>query len=296
MEATASASNRKAALLFLLAALIAAAWIGLNLRAPDLSAAGIPLRLVLLLIANGIILYGLWRGLVRTNYSPTNRIAAWVTVALILALWIATTWTLAAHGVFRGGITRNLPALPVAVLLPVLIAPVFLTGSRGIGALLDATPASWLVGLQVYRVLGGVFLVYWIKGAMPGAFALPAGLGDVATGLLALPAAVWVSSGSGIGRKIGIRWNLLGLTDFAVAIAMGMLTSPGPAHLLALDHPNTQLATFPTVMIPAFAVPNSILLHILSLRQLKRLASTGIHVHPAQADRMLRPETASRAN
>jgi hypothetical protein len=166
----------------------------------------------------------------------------------------------------------------VAVLLPVLIAPVFLTRSRSIGALLDATPASWLVGLQVYRILGGVFLAYWLKGAIPPEFALPAGIGDVLTGLLALPAAVWVASGSPMGRKIGIRWNLLGLTDFAAAITMGMLTSPGPAHLLALDHPNTQLGTFPTVMIPAFAVPFSILLHILSLRQLSRLQKPGAHI------------------
>jgi len=109
---------------------------------------------------------------------------------------------------------------------------------------------------------------------MPGAFALPAGIGDVATGLLALPAAVWVASGSPIGRRFGIRWNLLGLIDFAVAITMGMLTSPGPAHLLALNHPNLQIATFPTAMVPAFVVPFSTLLHVLSLRQLTRTQRT----------------------
>jgi hypothetical protein len=287
MEQIVSALNRKATFLFLLATLMAAAWIGLNLWAPDLSLAGIPLRLLLILVANGIILYGLWRGLARTAFSPAQRVAAWLAVALILTLWIATTWTLAAHGVFRRGITRNVPALPVAVLLPVLIAPVFLIRSRAVGALLDAVPPSWLIGLQVYRILGGAFLVYWWNGAMPGTFALPAGIGDVATGLLALPAAIWVASGSPLGRKIGIRWNLLGLIDFAVAIAMGMLTSPGPAHLLALDHPNIQLATFPTVMVPAFAVPLSILLHTLSLRQLSRLGTNTIRVRPEEQRRPL---------
>ena len=47
--------------------------------------------------------------------------------------------------------------------------------------------------------------------------------------------------------------------------------SSGPAHLLAVDHPNTLIGTFPTVMISAFAVPFSTLLHVLSLRQLKRV-------------------------
>jgi hypothetical protein len=110
-----------------------------------------------------------------------------------------------------------------------------------------------------------------MQGEMPAAFALPAGIGDVAVGLLALPAALWVSSGKPVGLRIGILWNLLGLADFLVAIAMGMTTSPGRFQVFALDHPNAQLGTFPTVMIPAFAVPNSIILHGLSLWQLRRL-------------------------
>jgi len=33
---------------------------------------------------------------------------------------------------------------------------------------------------------------------------------------------------------------------------------------------NAQLGTYPSVLVPAFAVPSSILLHVLSLRQLYR--------------------------
>jgi hypothetical protein len=277
MEATASAVNRKASLLFVLAAFAAAGWIGLNLAAPDLEVAGVPFRLWLLVLTDGIILYGLWLALARTHFSPTTRAAAWLAVALIMTVWIATTWTLAVKGIFRQNIVGNLPALPVAIFLPMLLGFVVLTRSEAVGSLLDAMPASWLVGIQVYRILGGTFLVYWVHGAMPGAFALPAGIGDVATGLLALPAAIWVASGSPIGTKIGMRWNLFGLTDFVVAISMGWLTSPGPGQLLAHAHPNTQLGTFPTVMIPAFAVPFSTLLHVLSLRQLSRLGSDTRH-------------------
>ena len=91
---------------------------------------------------------------------------------------------------------------------------------------------------------------------------------------LLCPQRVWVTSGFPIGRRIGIRWNLFGLIDFAVAITMGMLTSPGPVHLLAREHPNTLIATFPAAMTPAFVVPFSTLLHVLSLRQLKRVERT----------------------
>ena len=66
-------------------------------------------------------------------------------------------------------------------------------------------------------------------------------------------------------------WNILGLVDFAIAIGIGILSAPGPLQVIIPDKPNSQLGTFPTVMIPAFAVPSSILLHALSLRQLRRI-------------------------
>jgi hypothetical protein len=268
-NSTPAAPSRKAWGWFLLAGVLAAGWFGLNLLLPNLAVGPIPVRLMFILGWNAVFLFGLWRALARADFSPGGRVAAWLGAALVLTIWIAAAWVLAVNGVFRRGL-GNLPVLPVAILLPVLLGSFVMTRSRAVASLLDATPASWLVGLQVYRILGAMFLVYWIRGGMPGAFALPAGIGDVATGLLALPAAVRVASGVPTGRRIGIRWNVLGLTDFAVAITMGMLTSPGPAHLLAREHPNVQIATFPAAMTPAFVVPFSILLHVLSLRQLKR--------------------------
>jgi hypothetical protein len=85
-----------------------------------------------------------------------------------------------------------------------------------------------------------------------------------------LPAAYLLFAGAPRARASAIAWNVLGLADFAIAIGIGILSAPGPLQLIVPDRPNTQLGTFPTVMIPAFAVPSSILLHALSLRQLKR--------------------------
>jgi hypothetical protein len=42
--------------------------------------------------------------------------------------------------------------------------------------------------------------------------------------------------------------------------------------MFALDRPNTGIGTYPLVMIPAFAVPLSLILHGLSLWQLRRTA------------------------
>jgi hypothetical protein len=260
--------------LFALAVLLTACWLGLNFLFPDLWPTGIPMIFTRLIIL-GTILIGLWLGLSRTDFSDGTRVYVWLAIAVPYTLWLALVWGLAVHGVFQPipGVTR-VSLVPIAIFAPVLIGLVSLTRSKRVAALLDAMPPSWLIGVQLYRVFGGIFLVNWMHGALPGAFAVPAGIGDMTVGLLALPAAVWASSGTPTGRRIGIAWNLLGLTDFAIAIATGILSSPGPLQVFALNHPNVALGTYPGVMVPAFAVPSWIILHGLSLWQLRRIART----------------------
>jgi hypothetical protein len=173
------------------------------------------------------------------------------------------------------------PALPIAIFLPVLIALPFLLRSERIGALLDATPASWFVGLQVYRIFGGIFLVAWSRGGVSGTFALPAGMGDVFVGILALPVAYLLHASAPSARRVAMAWNILGLVDFGIAIGIGILSAPGPLQVIIPDRPNALIGTFPTVMIPAFAVPSSILLHVLSLRQLRRIGRRAVTAEAA---------------
>jgi len=79
-----------------------------------------------------------------------------------------------------------LPLLPSAILLPVIIGVPLLLLSKRVGQLLDAMPTNWLVALQLYRAFGSQWLAYWLRGVLPGLWALPAGTGDVLTGLFAL--------------------------------------------------------------------------------------------------------------
>ena len=86
---------------------------------------------------------------------------------------------------------------------------------------------------------------------------------------------------------MAIAWNLLGIADLISAVSLGALTSPGPLQLLAFDQPNLLTSTYPSVMTPAFAVPLSLILHGVSLWQLRRLgrrartAAPGGHVASA---------------
>jgi hypothetical protein len=261
--------------------LLTALWIALNYALPIIAASGIS-TVAARVSVHVMIALGLWLGLERADLTPAQRRNAWLAVMIPFTLWLAVVWGAAINGVFRGGIVP-VPLTPLAIFLPVIIGVPILLRSRRIGQVLDAMPASWLVALQVYRVLGSAFLIGWALGAVPGIFALPAGIGDVITGLLALPAAIAVAAGTIEGRKAAIAWNIFGLLDFTVAISLGLATSPGPLQLIVPSIPNTTAGIYPTVMIPAFAVPTSILLHALSLRQLYRRARRVENAAPVEA-------------
>ncbi|WP_271670608.1 MFS transporter [Bradyrhizobium sp. CCBAU 51627] len=235
---------------------------------PALPESGLP-ALGVRLMTYGLLALGLWLGLERSSLTPKQRQATWLSIMIPFTLWATLAWTAAIDGAFRAG-ASPLPLLPAAILLPVIVgAPVLLLSKR-IGRLLDAMPATWLIALQLYRVFGSQWLAYWLGGTLPGLWALPAGTGDVLTGLFAVPAAIALASGTAEGRRAAMLWNVFGLADFAVAITLGMIMSPGPFQLIVPQGASVAIDSFPNVLTPAFVVPSSILLHVLSLRQLFR--------------------------
>jgi hypothetical protein len=227
------------------------------------------------LMVNGLIALGLWLGLERTDLTPGQRRTTWLAIVVPFTLWAAVAWTGAINGVFRIG-ALPLPLLPLAIFLPVIVGAPLLLLSKRVGQLLDAMPTTWLVALQLYRVFGSQFLAYWLLGLLPGLWALPAGTGDVLTGLFAVPAAIALLPGTAEGRKAAILWNIFGFADLAIAITLGMIIAPGPFQLIVPNGSSIGLDGYPNVLTPAFVVPGSILLHALSLRQLRRrsLAAT----------------------
>jgi hypothetical protein len=83
-----------------------------------------------------------------------------------------------------------------------------------------------------------------------------------------------LATGTVEGRKAAILWNIFGIADLVVAIALGMIISPGPFQLIVPNIPSIGIDGYPNVLTPAFVVPGSILLHALSLRQLRRRSRT----------------------
>ncbi len=201
------------------------------------------------------VLLGLALGLRRTAFARGSQVAIWLAIAVPLLAWY-----LLMNWVGQSDLYQSAPwTRPLAILAPPLLWLGLLMRSARMAAVLDTIPQSWLIGLQVYRIFGYVFLVLWAAGRAPAIFALPSGIGDATTGILALPVALYVQWRKPNWRIAGYAWNLFGLVDFAIALLIAFfVASPG--------------LRYPAIMIPTFMVPLSIILHSLSLWQLSRSA------------------------
>ena len=219
------------------------------------------------------IFFLIWLGAARM---PTRR-SERVTTASILSVgllgWFALAYYLGRQNVYWAPNNPTVPTIQFGILVPIVIGLVLLTRSTRTARLLDALPMSWLVGVQFYRVLGGVFLVLWSDGRLPWQFALPAGIGDIATGILAVVVAGMLAGKASGAHSAAYAWCLFGIADLVVAVSMGALTSPGRTHFVALDGSNVLISAYPLVMIPTFAVPVSIILHGVCLWKLRRFRS-----------------------
>jgi hypothetical protein len=199
-----------------------------------------------------------------------------VVSGVVLSAWAILTTLLARRGFFQPPDLTSPPPIGITLTLVLLVLAVCLLVSPSLRRLL--TNQRKLILLNLWRLVGAVFLVLMANGQMPALWALPAGIGDVIVGV----AAPWIARGVDTpqGRRAAIFFNLFGMADLVVAVGLGVMTSPGPAQVFYTT-PTSELATrFPLALVPTFLVPLAFVLHVISLWQLLG----GLWVpHPAAA-------------
>ncbi len=222
-----------------------------------------------------VMVFGL---LLVTRVTPVKRISktvVFLVVSAILLAWTPLLVTLGRNNVFRidGAITFP-PPIMVGVLLPIIIGYVAFQYWGTWQQIVFNIPQHWLIGIQAFRLTGGMIFVLYMRGLLPAEFGIPAGLGDLFVGATAIPVAYFYYKKKPWSRKLAIWWNYVGIADFVLAVPLGILTSPSPIQQLALDNPNFLTTTYPVVLFPAFSVPIGILLHLYSLALLKQEGKT----------------------
>ena len=93
--------------------------------------------------------------------------------------------------------------------LAVVVGSTFL---RPVANLLQNASIHRLVGVQVYRIAGAVFLMshFWFGSYISREFALQTGWGDVLTGVLALPVAIAAWRRISYWQILVVVWCILG--------------------------------------------------------------------------------------
>tara|TARA_Y100000782_G_scaffold21181_1_gene22741 strand:+ start:30565 stop:31419 length:855 start_codon:yes stop_codon:yes gene_type:complete len=209
-----------------------------------------------------------------------NQIAVFVTAsAVILGAWFAVALPFSRSGVF------NVPAEigdPPYVLMFLFGGATLNWGLAWLTPLgrriTEATSLSAIAAFQIPRIMGGLFLIGWIVGDIPALFALPAGLGDILAGIAGWQASRALAKGEPNARSLLARAIFIGIADFFFAVLFGIITSPGFAHLYALDAPNI-INAYPLAMFPAFFVPIFLGFHFIAISRLRQESAMESKAH-----------------
>lgn len=227
------------------------------------------ITIALNIVVPPLVWFGFWHTAQTVDMQQQERRRLTTAVSLFLGIWVLLAFGLGLSGFFGPQTGQRVPNIAYTA-VPLLIGGGFLIFSPTFRKVVLAAPSHWVVGIQVVRSVGVLFLILSGLGLMPAAFAGPAGWGDMITGVAAPFVAYALVTGKRWARPLALGWNLFGMADLVTAVTLGVLTSPGILQRLALGQPNTLITTFPVILIPTLAVPLMMLLHITSLYQLLR--------------------------
>lgn len=189
-------------------------------------------------------------------------------VFLVLAIWFVLVMALGAQGAFLGRPGAPPIGMAIGFTAPLLLFFAWLRLSAAFRSFILSLDLRLTAGMQAWRFAGLGFLFLYAYKVLPGLFALPAGLGDMAVGL----AAPWMMLGLARNPRYAaspafVRWNWLGILDLVVALGLG--------GSLAMAAPGTistaPMATLPLLLVPVFLVPVFLMLHTAALMQGQRM-------------------------
>lgn len=194
-------------------------------------------------------------------------------IASVLALWLVVVFLLGAAGLFvRAPGTPPLPIL-LGVTAPLFVFCAAYRGSAAFRAYVRSLDLPRATAMQAWRAGGLGFLALYAHRVLPGVFAWPAGLGDIAIGVTAPWVALALERRGGfVASRRFVVWNLLGILDLVVAVSVGGLSSY-LASGTAGEATTSPMAQLPLVLIPAYLVPLFLMVHATALIQARRAAA-----------------------
>jgi len=202
---------------------------------------------------------------------PSGRGGIRLAVPIALTVWLLLVLSLGAAGAFVARPGTPPIAIAIGVGAPLIAFFAWLRLSPAFRDFVLSLDLRFIAGIQAWRWAGLGFLSLYAYNILPGIFALPAGLGDMAIGVTApwIILALVRQPGFAAGAAFR-RWNVLGIVDLVVAVSLGTLSSTlstgAPGEISTAP-----MATLPLLLIPAFLVPLFLMLHAAALLQSRQL-------------------------
>jgi hypothetical protein len=187
-------------------------------------------------------------------------------VAGVAGAWVGLATALGAAGALTYSPEQPVPVVGVLFATPLLAAAALWLGSQGFRAALTAIPTELLIGLNALRLLGVLFLALAAVGRLSGPFPYSAGLGDIITGLLAIPLALRVARGEPASIA---AWNAFGALDLFAAVGLGLTSGQGgPLQILHVGVGSEAMQSLPFSLVPTVLVPFYLIVHAVVAAQL----------------------------
>jgi hypothetical protein len=184
-------------------------------------------------------------------------------------LWTGLAAALAGANLFVGTNPLGPPVIGTVIAAPLVAAAVAASISPSVRASLLGMPMPFLIGLNVWRLAGGFFLLLAAEGRLAGPFPYSAGWGDIITGALALPVA-WLAL-RGQGKALVWVWNAFGMLDLVAALALGILSANGsPLQMIHAGAGSEGVQMLPWSLIPTVLVPMFLIVHAVVFAHLAR--------------------------
>jgi len=184
--------------------------------------------------------------------------------AALIATWFIFSLSASAFHVFKNEPSHPPLGVGLAVVIPIVTFLLWFTISAGFRQFAMSLNPRTLTFVHSWRVAGFVFLVLYTYGILPGVFALPAGWGDILIGATASFVAITLATPNHRGSFI--LWQVLGISDLVMAVTLGTL-----ANVIEPQGTTTAAMTvLPLSLIPTFAVPLLIVLHMICIAQARR--------------------------
>ena len=182
----------------------------------------------------------------------------------LVGAWFAISLTASALHLYRTGAGQPPLPLGLAAITPIIVFLVWFSRSPVFREFALSLNPRVLTLVQSWRIAGFVFLVLASYGVLPRLFALPAGWGDITIGITAWFVALKLATAE--HRRSFLIWQSLGIADLVTAVTLGTLASTIDPRGV----PTSPMTVLPLSLIPTFAVPLMLILHVICIAQAMR--------------------------